>query len=225
MNVRVQLFAILRERAGSASIELELASGATVADALAALERSPALAGLLERLPVRMAVNREYATRQTPLSPDDELALIPPVSGGGQLVEADVHVRVTEDKLSIDALTRLVGRQSAGAIVVFCGVTREVERLEYEAYSEMAEEQMLRIAHDCRERHRLHAVAIEHRIGPVALGESSVIVAVSASHRDEAFAGAREAIDTIKARAPIWKREISLDRSARWIPGNESWVP
>jgi molybdopterin synthase catalytic subunit len=203
MTVTVRLFAILRERAGSDSVEIELADGATVDDALAALAERPGLAELLERMPVRMAVNRDYADADTPLAAGDELALVPPVSGG-----AGPHVRVTEEPLSAAALSESVGRPGAGAIVTFQGTTRAVDRLEYEAYLEMAEERIASILADCIERHGLEAAAAEHRIGSVPLGEPSVVVAVSAGHREEAFAGAREAIDRIKAEAPIWKTEV-----------------
>jgi MoaE-MoaD fusion protein len=217
MLVEIRLFAILRERAGSPRIDLELADDATVADALAALAAEGPLAGVLERLPVRMAVNRDYARAETRLRAGDELALIPPVSGGA--ATAGVEVRITEEELSVERLTRAVTRDAAGAVVVFCGVTREVASLEYEAYREMAEEQLAAIARSCLERHRLAAIAIEHRVGTVALGEPSVIVAVSAPHRTAAFAGARDAIDEVKARAAIWKRELTGGGSAPWAQG------
>ena len=120
--------------------------------------------------------------------------------------------------LSLEALTRLVGRPGAGAIVSFQGVTREVERLDYEAYREMAEERMAAILTECVERHGLEAAAAEHRVGAVGLGEPGVIVAVAAAHRGEAFDGAREAIDRIKSEAPIWKAEVDGGRS-RWVAG------
>lgn len=214
MTVRVRLFALLRERAGSDSVEIELSEGATVADALTKLSSHPSLAEPLERLPVRMAVNRSYASPETRLGPGDELALVPPISGG-----ADVHARVGEEPLSIDALAKTVSRPAVGAIVAFQGVTREVSRLDYEAYREMAEERMAAILQECAGRHGLEAVAAEHRTGAVPLGEASVIVAVSAAHREEAFAGAREAIDRIKAEAPIWKREVEHDGTSRWVEG------
>lgn len=203
--MRVRLFAILRERAGS-EVEVDLPEGATVADAMGALGRHPSLAGVLERLTVRMAVNREYATSETRLHPGDELALIPPTSGGAP-AGGDIHARVTEEPLCAEALSRAVRRPGAGAIVVFEGTPRDVPRLEYEAYHEMAEERMRAILAECLERHRLTAAAAEHRVGSVELEEPSVVVAVSAAHRGEAFAGASEAIDRIKDEAPIWKRE------------------
>jgi molybdopterin synthase catalytic subunit len=134
-----------------------------------------------------------------------------------------IHVRISEDRLSVDALARSVNRPAAGAIVMFCGVTREVAHLDYEAYREMAEARIEAIVIDCVERHHLQAVAAEHRVGEVPLGEPSVAVAVSAAHRAEAFAGAREAIDRIKAEAPIWKREPARDGSMRWVHGAPGW--
>jgi MoaE-MoaD fusion protein len=214
MNVSVRLFAILRERAGSERIELQLPADATVADALAALAQIPALGGVLEHLPVRMAVNRDYASPQTPLAADDELALIPPLSGG-----SGPRVAVSEQPLSVAALGASVSDPRAGAIVTFQGVTREVSRLDYEAYAEMASERMAAIVSDCAERHGLCAASAEHRVGAVALGEPSVIVAVSAPHRAEAFAGACEIIDRIKDEVPIWKVEIDADGSALRVPG------
>ena len=219
IRVRVRLFAILRERAGAEWVELELSDGARVADALEALSRDERLRELIERLPVRMAVNRDYADPKTRLSPGDELALIPPLSGGARPVSAQVHIR--EEPLSLDGVLALVRDPGAGAIVLFQGVTREVDSLDYEAYTEMAQERIERILGECLAAHRLTAAAAEHRVGSVPLGEPSVIVAVSAAHRDEAFAAARETIDRIKAEAPIWKREIDGRGEARWVAGAE----
>src|SRR5262245_12207605 len=219
MTVTVRLFAILRERAGRDSIDVELDEGATVAEALERLSAAPELGDLLERMPVRMAVNRDYADAETTLSSGDELALVPPVSGG----EHDrVHVRITEGPLSLESLAGIVSRPEAGAIVTFQGTTRDVLRLHYEAYREMADERIAEILRECVERHGLAAAAAEHRIGSVPLGESSVIVSVSAAHREEAFSGASEAIDRIKAEAPIWKREVESDsdrEEGRWVEG------
>jgi molybdopterin synthase catalytic subunit len=114
-----------------------------------------------------------------------------------------------------------VGDSRAGAVVIFQGVTREVVRLDYEAYTAMAHERIEEILRDCIAAHGLTAAAAEHRVGGVALGEPSVIVAVSAPHRGEAFAGAREAIDRIKAEAPIWKREHEPGGPGRWVEGSE----
>jgi molybdopterin synthase catalytic subunit len=198
MVVRVRLFAALRERAGRSEVEIELPEGARVRDAL---ERLRDVAG---DVPVVMAVNRDYADADAPLAAGDELALIPPVSGGAIAVP---HVAVRAERLSLDELAARVRDPRAGAVVTFSGVTREVDALEYEAYAEMAAEEIQKIVVAAIERHGLCKAAAEHRVGTVALSEPSVIVAASAPHRGEAFAGAREMIDEIKARAPIWKKE------------------
>jgi molybdopterin synthase catalytic subunit len=211
MEVTVRLFAMLRERAGAGEVTVELPDGARVRDALAAL------GGLADGMPLVMAVNREYAPEDAPLSPGDELALIPPVSGGDASATA-VHARVTEEALSLDALAARVRDPRAGAVVTFQGVTREVDRLDYEAYVEMAEERIGAIVTEAVERHGLCAAACEHRVGAVPLSEPSVVVAVSAPHRGEAFAGAREVIDRVKAEAPIWKREVE-GGEGRWVEG------
>lgn len=210
MEVTVRLFAVLRERAGASSLTLELPEGARVGDAL------ESLADVTAGVPVVMAVNRDYADEDVILSADDELALVPPVSGGQETVL--VHVRVTEEPLSVEALAGLVRNPAAGAVVVFEGITREVEALEYEAYVEMAEEKIAAILASVKEAHGLTAVAAEHRVGTVPLSQPSVVVACSGPHREETFLGAREAIDRIKAEAPIWKKEIE-GGAGGWVEG------
>jgi MoaE-MoaD fusion protein len=211
MVVHVRLFAALRERAGSDRLELDLPDGALVSDALAAVDH------LASDLPLVLAVNREYAAREQRLAPGDELALIPPVSGGAATAP---HVAVRSEPLSLDVLAAAVRDPRAGAVVTFSGVTREVDHLDYEAYAEMAAEQIEAIVAAAIERHGLTAAAAEHRIGRVARSEASVIVAASAPHRAEAFAGAREIIDEIKRRAPIWKRE-----EGEWVGGQTPPTP
>jgi MoaE-MoaD fusion protein len=205
MQVRVLLFAALRERAGADTVELELPDGSAVRDALAQVQ------ALTAGLSVVMAVNQEYAGEDQTLSPGDEIALIPPVSGGSVGI---AHVRVTAEPLRLDPLVERVRDPRAGAVVTFLGVTREVAELEYEAYAEMAVGQIELIVRAAIERHGLCAAAAEHRIGVVALSEPSVAIAVSAPHREEAFAGGREIIDQIKAQAPIWKKE-----EGAWVDG------
>jgi molybdopterin converting factor subunit 1 len=205
VQVRIRLFAALRERAGAGEIELELPEGARVSDALAEL------APLTDGVPVVMAVNQEYAEAEAVLSSGDEIALIPPVSGGSVGAQ---HARVTGEPLSLDRIVALVRDPRAGAIVTFEGVTREVAELEYEAYAPMAEVKIAEIVAAAIERHGLCAAAAEHRVGTVPLSEPSVTVAASAPHRTEAFAGAREIIDQIKAQAPIWKKE-----EGEWVAG------
>ena len=205
VRVTVRLFAGLRERAGTGELSLELSDGARVADALAGVRE------LTAGTSVVMAVNREYADECRVLAPGDELALIPPVSGGA---DGRVHVRISAQPLALDPLLAHVRDARAGAIVTFSGVTREVPALEYEAYAEMAQAEIERIVAAAIVRHDLCSAAAEHRIGTVELSEPSVLVAASAPHRAQAFAGAREIIDEIKGQAPIWKRE-----EGSWVPG------
>lgn len=205
MEIRVRLFAGIRERAGADELELELPDGARVRDALARLDH------LVDGVPVVLAVNQEYADPAEPLHAGDELAVIPPVSGGA--VES-LHVHVTDEPLALDPLLERVRDPRAGAVVTFLGVTREVSALEYEAYVEMATREIAEIVQRAIDRHGLCAAAAEHRIGTVPRSEPSVAVVASAPHRDAAFTGAREIIDEIKARAPIWKKE-----DGEWVAG------
>ena len=128
------------------------------------------------------------------------------------------RIRITGEPLDLQALADAVRDPRAGAVVLFEGVTREVPELDYEAYAEMAQSRLEQIAAEEAERHGLCAVAVEHRTGTVALGEPSVIVAASAPHRGEAFAGARAVIDRVKAEAPIWKKEVE-GADERWVEG------
>ena len=219
MVVRIRLFAQLRERAGAEFLDAELPDGATVADALRELARAARRSASCSRgCRCGWPSTASSSSRDTALRAGDELALLPPVSGG-----AAPHVRVSDEPLDAGARsTDLVRRAGAGAVVTFEGTVRDVEFLDYEAYREMAEE---RIGGDRRRRastrHGLEAAAAEHRVGRVALGEPAVVVAASAAHRDEAFAGAREIIDRIKAQAPIWKRELD-GGEARWVAGERA---
>lgn len=222
MVVSVRLFAILRDLAGSDTVELRLDEGASAGDALAALAEDEKLSGVLSSMSVALAVNRDYADRDTPLSANDELALIPPLSGGsgeGEIDGARIEVRVSELPLDLSALAASVTDPRGGAVVVFEGVTREVPELSYEAYVEMAQARLASIASECAATSGALALAIEHRVGIVPLGEPSVIVAACAPHRAEAFAAAREAIDRVKAEAPIWKQELSAGGERRWVDG------
>jgi molybdopterin synthase catalytic subunit len=208
MRVSVRLFAALRERAGTAQRGLELDDGATVADVWERLDLGEEPAGLL------YAVNRAYVTRSAALAEGDEVAVIPPVSGGA--------FRLSELPLSVEEAVREVADDGAGAIATFVGTTRsrargrDVIRLEYEAYEGMAEDAMAAIAAGLKERYDLHEVAIHHRVGVVEVGGTSVVIAVSAAHRADALAACRDAIDELKVRVPLWKKEI--------YEGGEEWI-
>ena len=197
MIVSVRLFAGLRERAGRDRVELELPDGATVSDLLAAMDVAPRSCVV--------AINREYADEGQPVRAGDEVALVPPVSGGAGVVRT---VRVTAKPLDLGAVAAAVRDPAAGAVVLFEGVTREVPELDYEAYVDMAEQRLRAIGEEVAAAYGLTAVALEHRTGTVPLGEPSVIVGASAPHRSEAFNGARALIDRVKAEAPIWKVEV-----------------
>jgi molybdopterin synthase catalytic subunit/molybdopterin converting factor small subunit len=208
VNVRVRLFAALRERAGAGSLEIEVPDGATVGDVWPRLELGDEPAGLL------YARNRAYVDRTEALRAGDEVAVIPPVSGG--------DYRLSEEPLSVDAAVAEVRDDAAGAIATFIGTTRarsrgrEVVHLEYEAYEGMAEQVMADLATRLVERHELCRVAIHHRTGRVEIGDTSVVIAVSAPHRAAALTACREAIDELKVSVPLWKKETYV--------GGEEWI-
>jgi molybdopterin synthase catalytic subunit len=203
--VNVRLFAGLRERAGWSQREIEAAS---VADVWPALGLGDEPAGLL------YAVNKEYAARDRALADGDEVALIPPVSGGAFLL--------SDEPLSLDRVVSEVRSDEAGAIATFTGTTRvrsrgrTVTHLDYEAYEGMAEKTMAEIAESLRERYELTGIAIHHRVGRVGIGDTSVVIAVSAAHRQHALAACKDAIDELKERVPLWKKEV--------YEGGEEWI-
>ena len=213
MFIDVRLFAMLREQAGSDSVTVEVGDGATVRDVLDAVSRQHGLGDLIERMPVVMAVNREYVAADSPLAEGDELALIPPVSGGEA---STTHTRVTSEPLSLERLAQMVVRPESGAVVTFQGTTRDVERLEYEAYPGMAEKEIERIAAEASARWPIARIAVVHRTGVVPIGEASVAIAASSAHRADAFSAARFTIDRLKEVVPIWKKEF-FDGGAVWI--------
>jgi molybdopterin synthase catalytic subunit len=208
VHVAVKLFAGLRERAGTRARRLELPEGSRVGDLWPRLDLGDEPPGLL------YAVNRAYAERDAPLHEGDEVALIPPVSGG--------TFRLSDSPLSVEGAVAEVASPEAGAIATFVGTTRarsrgrEVVRLEYEAYEGMAEAEMERIAQELGTRYALTGVAIHHRVGVVGIGETSVVIAVSAPHRADALAACRDAIDTLKLQVPLWKKEVYV--------GGEEWI-
>ncbi len=206
MKVQVRLFAGLRERAGWAQRELE--DVARVADVWPKLGLGDEPAGL------RYAVNREFVEPDRELTDGDEVAVIPPVSGGAFLL--------SDAPLSIEAVVDEVRSDEAGAIAIFVGTTRvhsrgrTVVHLEYEAYAGMAEQVMAEIAAELKSRYDLDEIAIHHRTGRVEIGEASVVIAVSGPHRHDALAASKDAIDTLKEQVPLWKKEV--------YEGGEEWI-
>ena len=201
----MRLFAGLRERAGWSEREID---AARVSDIWPALGLGDEPDGLL------YAVNKQYATREVELADGDEVALIPPVSGGAFLL--------SDEPISLDRVVDEVRSDEAGAIATFTGTTRvhsrgrTVTHLDYEAYEGMAEQVMEQIADDLRGRYELTGIAIHHRIGRVSIGETSVLIAVSAPHRQDALAACKDAIDELKERVPLWKKEV-YDDGEEWI--------
>jgi molybdopterin synthase catalytic subunit/molybdopterin converting factor small subunit len=208
VNVRVRLFAGLRERAGTGSVEIDLPENAVVGDVWAALALGDEPEGLL------YALNRGYSEKSATLAAGDEVAVIPPVSGG--------DFRLSEQPLSLEAVADAVKTDEAGAIATFVGTTRahsrgrNVQYLEYEAYEGMAEQVMAELASSLKEKHELCEVAIHHRVGRVEIGETSVVIAVSAPHRAAALTACHEAIDELKVTVPLWKKEV--------YEGGEEWI-
>jgi molybdopterin converting factor subunit 1 len=235
VRIRVRLFAVQRELAGTRELGLELPEGATIEDAWQALvQLHPVLAP--GRPSVRFARNGAYAEPSEGLADGDELAFIPPVSGGGS---ARRVLEIREGPLGASILAELEQRLATpadGAVVGFIGRTRRspgtpapgqeseaarhagrlVESLTYEAHDEMALRVLADIADEIEARFGVDGLAIVHRTGDVPLGEASVAIVAVAPHRDAAFAGARYAIDETKARAPIWKAEQFADGHV-WI--------
>jgi molybdopterin synthase catalytic subunit len=206
VRVTVRLFAGLRERAGTARLEIEGVE--RVGDVWAKLALGEEPAGLL------YAVNRDYADRGRALEDGDEVALIPPVSGGA--------FRLSTEPLDLQAAVAEAGSDDAGAVATFVGTVRRKSRgrdvlyLEYEAFAEMAEPMLARLAAELKAKHGLCEVAIHHRLGRVEIGEPSVVIAVSAAHRAAALEACREAIDTLKGTIPLWKKEV--------YAGGEEWI-
>lgn len=222
--VRARLFARLREQAGTDAEMLELPAASTLADVYEALQRRhPALES--DRKAVRAALNQEFKDWSAQVVDGDEVAFIPPVSGGAHGV--GVLFELTADPLDARRLEAAVSHKGAGAICTFTGVVRDSSRgrsvthLEYEAYAEMATSQMRRIGEEIAERWPDARVAMAHRTGRLEIGEASVVVAVSCPHRAEAIAACKWGIDRLKESVPIWKKEHAADGSY-WIEGDEA---
>ncbi|MEX1157488.1 MAG: molybdenum cofactor biosynthesis protein MoaE [Thermomicrobiales bacterium] len=222
VRVTLRFFAIMRERIGESERQVAFAGGSRVSDVVTYVEHEFESIAPLFRSSMLMR-NHEYVDREALLADGDEIAFIPPVSGGDH--ERD-HYRVTTDILDAQAIAAIVLDDGAGAVVTFVGTVRDNARgrgvlwLDYEAYAGAAEVQLRRIGDEMRERWPVLAVAIEHRTGRLAIGEASVVIAVSSAHRDAAFQAAAYAIERIKQIVPIWKKE-AYDDGQTWI-GSEA---
>jgi len=218
VKVRVRMFGAVAERAGRPETVFELPEGATAADVLGTVaERYPATSDVLGH--VKVAVNLEVAPPSQTLFDDDEVALLPPVAGGSVRILAGIREGVVPVSEALEA----VQSPEAGGTVLFLGTVRnnagewgEVDRLEYSAYEEMAERVLQQVAEEAATKWPLTGVAILHGFGTLAVGDPTVVVACSAPHRGEAFDAARYAIDEVKIRVPVWKKERG-PTGHRWV--------
>jgi len=220
MQVRVLFFGMLKEMVGRSSESLELPEGATLADLLSRYERD--MPRLKQFLPsIALSINEEYAAVSSRLKPGDEVALLPPVSGGSG---AEPLVKIVREKIDPHQIVPPMERPEDGAIVMFDGIVRDHSRgrrtlyLDYEAYEEMALKQMRGLAAQAMEKFAIRNLAIVHRLGRLEIGESSVFIAVFSAHRAAAFEACRWIIDTLKKTVPIWKKEHFED-GAVWADG------
>ena len=227
MNLQIRLFATLKDRAGSGRIEISLAEPATVQTLLEEVTAVyPNLAPILATTLV--SVNKNFATLETPITPGDEVALFPPVSGGSHDLPHPAYFAISEDELDINAIHARLTQPDVGAIVSFTGLVRgqtqregmppQTIHLEYEAYSAMAEEKMAQIAREIWQRWpQVKGVAIVQRIGRLEVGQHTTFVACASGHRDQGvFDAARYGIDRLKEIVPVWKKEVGPDKSV-WV--------
>jgi len=222
MKITLKLFGSLREAAGESTVRVELDEGARVADLRSWLAgRNP----LVEKLGDRLAasVNLEIASADDVLHDGDEVAFLPPVAGGdGTRASTIRRCTISETELDEAEVVARVDGPDAGGVVSFVGNVRnharghQIEHLEYEAYPEMAEREMGKIADEASEKWPGTRVAIAHRVGRLEIGDAAVVVVAASAHRDAAFLACRFAIDTLKIRVPIWKREVATD-GAYWV--------
>jgi molybdopterin converting factor subunit 1 len=227
MRVRVLFFGMLKEMAGRPAEEIDLQEGASVRDVLAHYEGK--IGDLKRTLPfVAIAVNQQYAKPDTKLKANDEVALLPPVSGGSADDAADTTVKryasIVREAIQTEPAVRALRRGEDGAVLAFEGVVRNQTRgrktmyLEYEAYEEMALAELEKLAAEALDKFKIRDVAMVHRLGRLEIGETSVLIAVASAHRAAAFEACRWLIDTLKRTVPIWKKEFFED-GAVWADG------
>ncbi|MGA8271454.1 MAG: MoaD family protein [Candidatus Sulfotelmatobacter sp.] len=223
MRVRILFFGILKDLAGKSSDTLELPDQSTVGDVLSdCAKRFPQLEACLASLAV--AVNQRYAGMETGLKSDDEVALLPPVSGGSEDRQPTGYISIVRETIDTSRLLAGIKRSDDGAVVIFEGIVRNQTRgrrtlhLDYEAYEEMARQQMEDLVQRAMQQFQVRDVALVHRVGRLNIGETSVLIAVSSAHRAAAFDACRWLIDTLKRTVPIWKKEYFED-GAIWADG------
>jgi len=219
MQVRVHYYAAAKELAGcdSSTFEFVTTTVAQVELRRAVAERFPSLAGFLERM--RLAVNGDFVEMTRELRDGDRVDVLPPVAGGSPVAVC----RITDCEISLDEIRKAVVHPGAGGVCIFHGVVRDqadgqaVSRLDYEAHESLADKEMRRVLEGVVAEHPGVRIAAVHRVGSLAVGDVAVCVAASAAHRDEAFAACRKAIDRIKERVPLWKKEWGAEGDAHWV--------
>jgi len=219
MRVQVLFFGMLKDVVGRGGESLELPAASTVSDLLACYRELPRMGGLLPTLAI--SVNQEYAGTDRPLHDGDEVALLPPVSGG---TDVNQHVALVHNRIDTKRVVSAIQQPSDGAVVVFQGIVRNESRgrrtlfLEYEAYEPMAASELEKLASAALVRYEVREVAVVHRLGRVEIGEVSVLIVVASTHRAPAFDACRWLIDSLKQTVPIWKKEHFAD-GAVWAQG------
>jgi len=221
--VTVSYFAATRELCGTGQERIELAGpirGEELLDRLAS--RHPRLAPLVHRM--RLAVNGELAAADVVVRPGDDVAVLPPVAGGSELsAQPAITSAISEEPLSIDRAVAAVAHPGAGGIAIFIGTVRDhadgkpVARLDYEAHAALAEKELRRVLEEVHAADPSTRLCAIHRVGPLHVTDLAIVVAASSPHRAEAFAACRAAIELIKQRVPVWKKEWSPDGSANWV--------
>ncbi len=224
ITIHVLFLGPSRDLAGTESASLELADGATIAELRRFLsDRYGQLGGAMPS--IRFAINEDFAVEAAVLNDGDEVALIPPVSGGSS---HGVLVDLVREPIAMGRVRAFVeGEPCCGAVVTFEGITRSepdeqhgsIARLDYEAYEQMARRNLERMAGDASEKWHLRRVAMIHRLGPVPVGEASVVISVASGHREASFEACRWLIDTLKQDVPIWKKDVFEDGHTSWVEG------
>jgi len=228
MNIKIRLFATLKDRAGRSQIQISLPEPSNARIMLEEVTAVyPDLAPLLSTCLI--SINKAFARPDTPIQPNDEIALFPPVSGGSDTPHP-TYFAISAEMLDIDAIQARLTRPDVGAIVSFTGSVRgqtareglpaQTMRLEYEAYEDMAESKMAQIAREIWQRWpQVKGIAIVQRIGKLNVGQITTFVACAAGHRDQGvFDAARYGIDRLKEIVPVWKKEIGPHKSV-WVEG------